>query len=167
MDLLVTVFIVIWMIFTVTWCLPKGSFLYGVSLPISRFVIWSGLWHGWGMFMNPPTANRRFLAVIEYTDGVVEEWDSLACFQGSLWKSMLAARTGKLEEVQLRANTHYLHPATAEYLSRRVADPHRTVKKIRLLRLWKLVAEPGELPPDAKPWNRYQMFEWSPRGAST
>lgn len=162
--LLTNTFIIVWLSFVTTWCLPKGAFLHGLFFPLEKFVTWSGLWHGWGMFMTPPDANRRFSATIIYADGTEEEWASALHNRTGFWQSLVAGMVGKLEENQLCRDDSYLHVPVAEYLSRNLADPQRNVQCVRLYRHWRMIPAPGEPCNFESPFNRHQLLEWRPPG---
>lgn len=159
-------FIVVWLLFTATWCLPSGAFLHGLFFRWSKWVAWSGLWHGWGMFMTPPDTNRRFSATIIYADGSEEEWASALHNRIGFWHALVNGMVGKLEENQLCTDDSYLHVPVAEYLVRNLADPLRRVACIRLYRHWRRIPAPGEPCNFDLPFNRHQLLEWIPPGGN-
>lgn len=82
-----------WLWIALSLSLSKEISLFGFATPFKSFFRFTGLWHGWGVFVpNPENINRRLLVLIEYTDGTVDEWQSTAFEQRNWWHAFVQCR---------------------------------------------------------------------------
>ena len=86
------------------WGLPDGPFRNYLARPFERYVLYTGLWHIWGMFAPKPLdVNFDIRATVKYADGSTAEWICPRIEEMSQWQRMCKERYRKWRE-RIRAD---------------------------------------------------------------
>jgi hypothetical protein len=116
-------FIVLYLFIAWCWNLPEDSPAKILVKPLSRFVSWTGLWHGWSMFAPIPLRTSRRVAVqVEYADGSKYEWRPPGSLPVGYWQSFLHALYRKYTDNVCSGKIKGLRWSLADAALRRLAE---------------------------------------------
>jgi hypothetical protein len=115
--------IVLYLVIIWCWNLPEDSPSKWLIRPLTRPVLWLGLWHGWNMFApNPVRESRRLAVQVQYADGSRYEWRPPGTLPEKYWPAFLHARFRKFVENVCVGKIKSLRPSLAEYGLRRLGE---------------------------------------------
>ena len=120
------------------WGLPDGPFRSHTAWPFQRYVVYTGLWHIWGMFAPKPLdINFDVRATVKYRDGSTAEWIAPRVEEMSVWQRMSKERFRKWRE-RIRSEEYIMvWDDTAHWVARQMnRNPQNPPVEVKLTRWW-------------------------------
>lgn len=154
--------IVVYLFIAWCWNLPPDVPAKLLISPLSRFVSWMGLWHGWNMFApNPIRSSRRLAVQVQYADGSRYEWRPPGSLPEGYWRSFVHSHFRKFASNVSAGKTKGLRWSLADFgirsLNRIVLDKSVPVHVAIVEEEWP-VSIGGSNPMSAEP-KRKVVFE--------
>lgn len=153
---LLNVFIAFHIFILFFWGLPDSPFRNRMIRPIEKYVVYTGLWHIWGMFAPMPlTTHFDVRAQVKYQDGSTAEWIAPRMEELSVWERVPKERFRKWRE-RIRSDDYaQIWDVTAQYIARVMnKNPKNPPVEVQLTRYW------VEIPPPI----RGQDYQPMPKG---
>lgn len=120
------------------WGLPDGPFRSYTAGPFERYVVYTGLWHIWGMFAPKPLdINFDVRATVKYADGSTAEWIAPRVEEYGMWKRMSKERFRKWRERIRSEEYRMVWDDTAHWVARQMnKHPENPPVEVKLTRWW-------------------------------
>jgi hypothetical protein len=151
------------------WGLPDGPFRNHMARPFERYVVYTGLWHIWGMFAPKPLdVNFDVRATVKYADGSTAEWICPRVEEMSQWQRMCKERYRKWRE-RIRSDEYRnIWDDSAHWIARQMnTKPQNPPVQVQLTRWW-IETPPPNLKQDYQPlpqrvaWNKSLVYATYP-----
>jgi hypothetical protein len=165
---LLNVFIALHVAALFFWGLPDSGFRNLMARPFQDYVVFTGLWHIWGMFApNPLNINFDVRAQVKYRDGSVAEWHAPRMEEFSVWQRAPKERFRKWRERIRSPEYAMVLDDTAQYIARQCdTKPGNPPVEVKLTRYWLYVPPPAgkaDFQPVPNSYNLTNSFTFATR----
>src|ERR1051325_2069577 len=145
----------------VIWGLPESTFRNHMARPVEKYVVYSGLWHIWGMFAPKPLdINFDIRATVKYKDGSTAEWIAPRMEELPIGRLLPKERFRKWRE-RIRADEYAkIWDDTARWIARQMnTNVNNPPVEVRLTRWWVEIPPPNlkqdyQPRPERVAWNK-------------
>jgi hypothetical protein len=125
------------------WGMPGSTFRYWLSVPISDYVLYTGLWHSWDMFSPDPLAvNFTLDAEILYQSGLTRIWTFPRMEKLGYFERFQKERYRKWRERVRLDVFSMIWDDTARYIARLNDMPANHPVRVTLVRRWQPIPIP-------------------------
>ena len=155
------IFIAVHVAMLFIWGLPAGALRTTLAQPTEKYMMFSGLWHIWGMFAPKPLdLNFDVRAMVKYQDGSTAEWIAPRMEELSIAQRFSKERFRKWRE-RIRSEDHRMvWDDTSRWIARQMnRNPKNPPVEVQLTRWW-VEIPPPDLTRDYQPqpkkvvWNK-------------
>jgi hypothetical protein len=127
------------------WGMPDNPFRNRMIRPVEKYMLFTGLWHIWGMFAPTPLRfHFDVQAIVKFRDGKEKTWVAPRMEEFSVWERAPKERYRKWRERIRSEEFAMVWPDTARYIARQLnTDPANPPVEVQLKRYWVEIPRPN------------------------
>jgi hypothetical protein len=141
---MLNLFILFHLVALFSWGMPESAFRNRMAKPFEKYMLYSGLWHIWGMFAPVPLRfHFDVRAEIRFRDGSIKEWIAPRMEELPVWERAPKERYRKWRERIRSEEFAVIWGDTARYIARQMdSNPGNPPVEVKMTRYWMELPRP-------------------------